>query len=77
MKSKSSNNEWDINRCSKPFSSTKDATEYMETRKFAGTVLELEDGSIQAVCPAYPEGFYPGAKVLAQVDAENCCDISK
>ena len=50
------NNDWDINRCSKPFCCKEDAEEYMQAKNFEGMVLELNDGSIQAVCPTYPEG---------------------
>jgi hypothetical protein len=38
-------------------------------------VLKLEDGSIQAVCPTYPAGYYPKAEVLEEVNtaSETCC----
>jgi hypothetical protein len=40
-------------------------------------VLELNDGTIQAVCPTYPAGYYSGAKTLSKIDTkESCCDIS-
>ena len=61
--------EFDIARCSKDFVDRDDAVEYMTSRGFAGFVLERGDGSITAVCPTYPDGFYPDARVVATVDA--------
>jgi hypothetical protein len=71
------NNDWNITRCSKPFCCQEDAEEYMTSRNFDGMVLKLKDGTIQAVCPAYPNGFYSEAKMLSTIDTnESCCDIS-
>ena len=72
------NNDWDISRCSKPFCCKEDAEEYIQAKNFEGMVLELNDGSIQAVCPTYPEGFYPQAKVLSTIgSSESCCEINE
>jgi hypothetical protein len=50
----------------------------MTARNFDGMVLELKDGTIQAVCPTYPDGFYSGAKTLSTIEnKESCCDISE
>jgi hypothetical protein len=70
-----SKEEWVVERCSKPFESKEDAVSYMKDRKFDGMVLKLEDGSIQAVCPTYPAGYYPKAEVLEEVNtaSETCC----
>jgi hypothetical protein len=62
--------DWVVERCSKPFCCKDDAIEYMKEKNFDGMVLELKDGSIQAVCPTYPEGFYDNAKVVAVVEEE-------
>ena len=56
MSKKQVNNDWDITRCSKPFCCQEDAKEYMTSRNFDGMVLELNDGTIQAVCPTYHAG---------------------
>jgi hypothetical protein len=67
--------EWVVERCSKPFVSQEDASVYMKEKKFDGMVIKLEDGSIQAVCPTYPDGYYPNAEILEVVnaDSEACC----
>lgn len=67
--------EWVVERCSKPFESKNDAVSYMKEKKFDGMVLKLEDGSIQAVCPTYPDGYYPNAEILEEVDTDSktCC----
>lgn len=62
--------DWIVERCSKPFLSKDDAVKYMKDKKFDGMVLKLEDGSIQAVCPTYPDGYYDNAEVLAVVEEE-------
>ena len=70
-----STEDWIVERYSKPFESQEDAATYMKEKKFDGMVLKLEDGSIQAVCPTYPDGYYPNAEVLEEVKAESeaCC----
>jgi len=59
--------EWNYTKCTKPFESEEDALQYMQTKDFAGYVLKRDRG-YAAVCPAYPEGFYPDAKVVAEVE---------
>lgn len=59
--------DWIVERCSKPFCCKEDAEKYMKENNFVGMVLELKDGSIQAVCPTYPDGYYPNAEVVALV----------
>ncbi len=55
----------------------------MLAKKFKGSILAREDGNFTAVCPTYPEGYYPDAvtvevieekdfKSLQIVDAD-CC----
>jgi len=67
--------EWVVESCSKPFESQEDASVYMKEKKFDGMVIKLEDCSIQAVCPTYPDGYYPNAEILEVVnsDSEACC----
>ncbi len=78
MNNQQETNDWDITRCSKPFCCQEDAEEYMTARNFDGMVLKLKDGTIQAVCPTYPVGFYSGAKTLSTIEnKESCCDISE
>ncbi len=59
--------EWNYTKCSKPFESEAEAIEYMKSRDFAGWVLKRDSG-YAAVCPAYPEGYYPDAVVVAELD---------
>ena len=40
----------------------------MKEKKYDGMVLELEDGTIQGVCPTYPNGYYANAKILEEVN---------
>ena len=70
-----SSKDWIVERCSKPFESKNDAVTYMNDKKLDGMVLKLEDGSIQAVCPTYPDGYYPNAEILEEVnsDSQVCC----
>jgi len=67
--------EWVVEWCSKPFESQEDASVYMKEKEFDGMVIKLEDSSIQAVCPTYPDGYYPNAEILEVVnsDSEACC----
>jgi len=58
--------EWNYTKCTKPFESEEDALQYMQTKDFAGYVLKRDRG-YAAVCPAYPEGFYPDAKVDQEI----------
>lgn len=59
--------EWNYTKCSKPFESEAEAIEYMKSRDFAGWVLKRDSG-YAAVCPTYPEGYYPDAVVVAELD---------
>ncbi len=57
--------EWNYTKCSKPFETVEDALEFMVSNSFDGQVLERTEG-YSAVCPTYPEGFYPDAKPVAE-----------
>ena len=57
--------EWNYTKCSKPFETVEDALEFMVSNSFDGQVLERTEG-YAAVCPTYPEGFYPDAKPVAE-----------
>ena len=57
--------EWNYTKCSKPFESAEDALEFMVSNSFDGQVLERAEG-YAAVCPTYPEGFYPDARPVAE-----------
>ena len=59
--------EWNYTKCSKPFQSEAEAIEYMKSRDFAGWVLKRDSG-YAAVCPTYPEGYYPDAIVVAELN---------
>ena len=59
--------EWNYTKCSKPFESEAEAIEFMKSRDFAGWVLKRDSG-YAAVCPTYPEGYYPDAVVVAELD---------
>jgi hypothetical protein len=59
--------EWNYTKCTKPFDTEESAKNYMLSKDFAGYVLRRESG-FSAVCPAYPEGYYPDAKVVLEVE---------
>ncbi len=59
--------EWNYTKCSKPFNSEEEAREHMLARDFAGWILKRENG-YAAVCPTYPEGYYPDAVVVAEIE---------
>ena len=59
--------DWNYTKCSRPFESEDAAREHMLTRDFAGWILKRDIG-YAAVCPTYPEGFYPDAVVVAEVE---------
>jgi hypothetical protein len=40
----------------------------MVTRGFGGHILKRDHGGFTAVCPTYPEGYYPDAVVVESVD---------
>lgn len=53
--------EWNYTKCAKPFASQEEAKAFMLEREFAGQILLRENGGYTAVCPTYPEGYYPDA----------------
>ncbi len=53
--------EWNYTKCAKPFESVDQARTFMLERGFAGQILLREHGGYTAVCPTYPEGYYPDA----------------
>ncbi len=59
--------EWNYTKCSKPFASEDEAREHMLARDFAGWILKRDNG-YAAVCPTYPEGYYPDAVVVAEIE---------
>lgn len=59
--------DWNYTKCSKPFESEEAAREHMLARDFAGWILKRDTG-YAAVCPTYPEGYYPDAVVVAEVE---------
>ena len=59
--------EWNYTQCSQPFTSQADAEQYLRDKDFAGYVLKRLDG-YTAVCPTYPEGYYPDAKKVLEVE---------
>jgi len=62
--------EWNYTKCSKPFESVEDALEFMVSRSFEGQVLQRTHG-YTAVCPTYPDGYYPDATPVASYSPEN------
>lgn len=59
--------EWNYTKCAKPFYSAESAEEYMRSKDFAGYVLQRDNG-FTAVCPTYPEGYYPDATKVLEVE---------
>ena len=59
--------EWNYTKCAKPFESKEEALGYLQDKDFAGYVLKRDDG-YAAVCPTYPDGYYPDAVVVAEVE---------
>ena len=53
--------EWNYTKCAKPFESIEQARAFMVDRGFAGQILRRDHGGYTAVCPTYPEGYYPDA----------------
>ena len=55
----------------------------MLEKDFKGQILAREDGTFTAVCPTYPEGYYPDAVTVEVIDdsalkplsitTKNCC----
>lgn len=62
--------EWNYTKCAKPFSTQEEAREFMVSRGFGGHILKRDHGGFTAVCPTYPEGYYPDAVVVDSVDEE-------
>ena len=48
-------------RSAQSLSPVEEAREYMMSRGFEGHILARDNGGYTAVCPTYPEGFYPDA----------------
>ncbi len=59
--------EWNYTKCSKPFESQQAALDYLQEKDFAGLILKRTQG-FTAVCPTYPDGYYPDAVVVAEVE---------
>lgn len=62
--------EWNYTQCAKPFASQDDAREFMLNKGFAGQILLRDHGGYTAVCPTYPEGYYPDAVSVETIDEE-------
>jgi hypothetical protein len=63
--------QWNYTQCAKPFSRVEEAREYMISRGFEGQILARDNGGYTAVCPTYPEGFYPDAVPVATVTLDS------
>jgi hypothetical protein len=63
--------EFNYTKCSKPFLSQDQAREFMVSKNFDGTILARSDGTFTAVCPTYPEGYYPDATAVETVSASD------
>ena len=59
--------EWNYTKCSKPFESVDQARAFMLEHGFAGQILLRDHGGYTAVCPTYPEGYYPDAVSVATI----------
>lgn len=62
--------EFNYTKCAKPFTSQEEARNFMLSRKLLGSILIREDGTYTAVCPTYPNGYYPDAKKVEEITAE-------
>ena len=62
--------EWNYTKCAKPFATQGDAREFMINKGFAGKILLRDHGDYTAVCPTYPEGYYPDAVSVETIDEE-------
>jgi len=60
--------EWNYTKCAKPFGSQEEARAFMIERNFAGQILLRDNGGYTAVCPTYPEGYYPDAIPVETID---------
>lgn len=59
--------EWNYTKCAKPFESVEAARTFMIEKDFAGHILKREAG-YSAVCPTYPNGYYPDAILIESRD---------
>lgn len=59
--------DWNYTKCAKPFESVDAARTFMIEKDFAGHILRRENG-FSAVCPTYPEGYYPDAELVESRD---------
>jgi len=59
--------EWNYTKCAKPFESEGEARDFMESKDFAGFILQRAHG-YTAVCPTYPDGYYPDGVKIAEVE---------
>ena len=55
--------EWNYTKCAKPFETEEAAREFMRQKDFAGHILKRDQG-YAAVCPTYPDGYYPDAVLV-------------
>lgn len=62
--------EWNYTQCAKPFESHQQARAFMLERGFAGQILLRDHGGYTAVCPTYPEGYYPDAISVETITEE-------
>jgi hypothetical protein len=58
---------FDVDRCTKAFASVDEARDFMLAKDYDGHVLLRGDGTYTAVCPTYPDGFYPDATIVATI----------
>ncbi len=68
--------EWNYTSCAKPFSTLEEAINYMCEKKYDGQILRRADGSFSAVCPTYPQGFYPDAIFIKDLNCSETADCS-
>ena len=61
--------DWNYTKCTKPFSSIEEAEAFMIKKDFAGHILKRNNG-YAAVCPAYPDGYYPDAVLVLSRDTQ-------
>lgn len=59
--------EWNYTKCAKPFESVEAARTFMIEKDFAGHILKRDTG-YAAVCPTYPDGYYPDAELIESRD---------
>jgi len=59
--------EWNYTKCAKPFESASEARDFMAQKNLAGYILRREIG-FTAVCPTYPDGYYPDAVKVEEIE---------